>query len=103
MKKRSLSRLLLGQLKTRRSTTGGVLMAAIDARMICPIIDQHGGVVIYESGRPAYYLLDGEWYVGLSDNRSEGRLLTGDKINWVDSGSPEVESVFPVDGREFFV
>ena len=101
MKKRSLSRLLLGQLKTRRSTTGGVLMTAIDARMICPIIDQHGGVVIYESGCPAYYLLDGEWYVGLKDNRSAGRLLTGAKIDWVDSGSQEVESIFPVDGSEF--
>ena len=37
-------------------------MAAVDARA-----DQHGGAVIYDHDRPAYYLFGGEWYTAISD------------------------------------
>ena len=41
--------------------------AAVDARVICAVVDQHGGAVIYEYDRPAYYLFAGEWYTAISD------------------------------------
>ena len=42
-------------------------MAAVDARAICAVVDQHGGAVIYDHDRPAYYLFGGEWYTAISD------------------------------------
>ena len=42
-------------------------MAAVDARTICAVVDQHGGAVIYEHDRPAYYLFGGEWYTAISN------------------------------------
>ena len=33
-----------------------------DARQLVPIDDEIGGTVIYLGGRPAYYVLDGEWF-----------------------------------------
>ena len=48
-------------------------MAAMDARMICAVVDQHGGAVIYKGSDPAYYLLAGECYVAISDNQ-EARI-----------------------------
>ncbi len=45
-------------------------MAAVDARVICAVVDQHGGAVIYEHDRPAYYLFGGEWYTAISDTRA---------------------------------
>ena len=41
--------------------------AAVDARAICAVVDQHGGAVIYDHDRPAYYLFAGEWYTAISD------------------------------------
>ena len=32
-----------------------------DARAIVPVSDEIGGLVIYVAGRPAYYVLNGEW------------------------------------------
>ena len=40
-------------------------MAAVDARAICAVVDQHGGAVIYDHDRPAYYLFGGEWYTAI--------------------------------------
>jgi hypothetical protein len=37
-------------------------MAAEDARSIVPIVDEHGGLMIYRHGRPSYYCLNGEWF-----------------------------------------
>ena len=34
-------------------------MAAVDARTICAVVDQHGGAVIYDHDRPAFYLFLG--------------------------------------------
>ena len=48
-------------------------MAAMDARMICAVVDQHGGVIIYKGSDPAYYLLAGECYAAISDNQ-EARI-----------------------------
>ena len=42
-------------------------MAAVDARAICAVVDQHGGAVIYDHDRPACYLFWGEWYTAISD------------------------------------
>ena len=41
--------------------------AAVDARTICAVVDQHGGAVIYDHDRPAYYLFGGEWYTAIPD------------------------------------
>ena len=41
--------------------------AAVDARAICAVVDQHGGAVIYDHDRPASYLFGGEWYTAISD------------------------------------
>ena len=48
-------------------------MAAMDARMICAVVDQHGGVVIYKGSDPVYYLLAGECYAAISDGQ-EARI-----------------------------
>ena len=49
-------------------------MAAMDARMICAVVDQHGGGgIIYKGSDPAYYLLAGECYAAISDNQ-EARI-----------------------------
>ena len=45
-------------------------MAAVDARAICAVVDRHGGAVIYDHDRPAYYLFGGEWYTAISDTRA---------------------------------
>lgn len=39
------------------------LTGAIDARLVVPVTDEHGGVTIYYGGRPAQYLMNGEWFV----------------------------------------
>ena len=44
------------------------LMGAVDARSIVPVQDAHGGVTIYYQGRPAHYLLAGEWYQALLES-----------------------------------
>ncbi len=41
----------------------------VDARAIVPIEDEIGGVVIYAGGRPAYYVLHGEWFEALPEPR----------------------------------
>ena len=33
-----------------------------DARQLVPVSDEIGGTVIYLNGRPAYYVLNGEWF-----------------------------------------
>ena len=44
-----------------------MLMGAVDARTIVPVMDAHGGVTIYHQGRPIRYLLGGESYRALPD------------------------------------
>lgn len=34
----------------------------LDARAVVPVVDEVGGVVMYIAGRPAYYVLNGEWF-----------------------------------------
>lgn len=36
--------------------------ADLDARAIVPIADEEGGISLYISGQPAYYIFNGEWY-----------------------------------------
>jgi hypothetical protein len=47
-----------------KSTTslGVPLRLEADARSIVPVKDEIGGIVIYFGGRPAYYVLNGEWF-----------------------------------------
>jgi hypothetical protein len=33
-----------------------------DARQLVPVSDEIGGTVIHLNGRPAYYVLNGEWF-----------------------------------------
>lgn len=48
------------------------LMGAVDARDIVPVHDVHGGLTIYDQGRPTHYLLAGEWYSARSEPRRSG-------------------------------
>lgn len=45
----------------------------VDARAIVPVTDEIGGVVIYAAGRPAYYVLNGEWFEALPEPRAAVR------------------------------
>ena len=36
--------------------------ADLDARAIVTIADQEGGISLYISGQPAYYIFDDEWF-----------------------------------------
>ena len=42
-------------------------VTAIDARTLVPVSDQIGGVVVYIGGRPAFYVLDGEWFAAVPE------------------------------------
>lgn len=57
-----------------------VPMAAVDARSIVPVGDEIGGIVIYVSGHPAYYVLNGEWFsaVRAPQDGVAGNALLGD-------------------------
>ena len=43
-------------------------VAAVDARSVVPVSDEIGGVVIYIGGRPAYYVLNGEWFAAVPES-----------------------------------
>lgn len=56
----------------------------VDARAIVPIKDEIGGVVIYAGGRPAYYVLHGEWFEALPEPGSPRpgvRVAASDEAN----------------------
>ena len=36
--------------------------ADVDARAIVPIADEEGGISLYISGKPAYYIFNDEWF-----------------------------------------
>ena len=46
----------------------------LDARAVVPVEDEIGGVVIYAGGRPAYYVLQGEWFEALPEPRAVSRV-----------------------------
>ncbi len=46
----------------------------LDARAVVPVEDAIGGVVIYAGGRPAYYVLRGEWFEALPEPRAAARV-----------------------------
>ena len=50
----------------------------VDARAIVPVEDAIGGVVIYAGGRPAYYVLHGEWFEALPEPRAAARAARAD-------------------------
>lgn len=54
-----------------------------DARAIVPVHDEIGGTVIYVHGRPAYYVLHGEWFPAVSQPR--GRDVDVDDPDDVDA------------------
>ena len=45
-----------------KSTEGVTKRFEADARQLVPVDDEIGGTVIYLNGRPAYYVLNGEWF-----------------------------------------
>ena len=47
-------------------------VAAVDARSVVPVSDEIGGVVIYIGGRPAYYVLNGEWFAAVPESVRAG-------------------------------
>ena len=49
-----------------------VPMTAVDARTLVPVSDEIGGVVIYLGGRPAYYVLNGEWFAAVPEPEYAG-------------------------------
>ena len=42
-----------------------------DARTLVPISDEIGGTVLYLKGRPAYYVLNGEWFQAVQSPRRD--------------------------------
>lgn len=46
---------------------GHKFVAAVDARMLVPVNDDAGGVVVYIGGRAAYYVMNGEWFAALPE------------------------------------
>ena len=50
-----------------------------DARQLVPVTDEIGGTVIYLNGRPAYYVLNGEWFQAVES----GEGLSGSDDRWV--------------------
>ena len=50
--------------------------ADVDARSIVPLTDEIGGVVIYADGRPAYYVLQDEWFEALPEPGPGVRVVT---------------------------
>ena len=44
-----------------------------------PVTDEIGGTVIYLNGRPAYYVLNGEWFQAVES----GEGLSGSDDRWV--------------------
>ena len=45
--------------------------ADLDAREIVPIVDEEGGVSLYISGQPVYYIFDGEWFEAVAMEREK--------------------------------
>jgi hypothetical protein len=54
------------------------LMGAVDARIIVPVQDAHGGVTIYYQGRPTHYLWAGEWYQAIPEPAGPGDAALSD-------------------------
>lgn len=56
-----------------KMTDGVTKRFEADARQLVPVSDTIGGTVIYLNGRPAYYVLNGEWFQAVqSPVRSSG-------------------------------
>ena len=51
----------------------------LDARSIVPISDEIGGVSLYISGQPAYYILNGEWFEAVSVKREKKSVCDIDR------------------------
>ena len=45
-----------------KTTDGVTKRFEADARQLVPVNDEFGGTGIYLNGRPAYYVLNGEWF-----------------------------------------
>ncbi len=59
-------------------SAGGPLKCGnVDARVIVPVKDEIGGIVVYAAGRPAYYVLHDEWFEALPEPRSTIRVVAG--------------------------
>lgn len=48
---------------------------AVDARTIVPVRDEIGGIVVYAAGRPAYYVLQDQWFEALPEPRTGARTV----------------------------
>lgn len=48
---------------------------AVDARTIVPVRDEIGGIVVYAAGRPAYYVLQDQWFEALPEPRTRVRTV----------------------------
>ena len=44
-----------------------------DARSLVPVSDEIGGIVLYLNGRPAYYVLNGEWFEAVDGSGQRSR------------------------------
>ena len=47
-----------------------------DARALVPVSDEIGGIVLYLNGRPAYYVLNGEWFEAVASPEEGPRSET---------------------------
>ena len=51
----------------------------LDARSVVPISDEMGGVSLYISGQPVYYILNGEWFEAVSVTREKKSVCDTDR------------------------
>ena len=60
-----------------KTTDGVTKRFEADARRLVPVNDEIGGTVIYLNGRPAYYVLNGEWLQAVQSPTCSGRSGDG--------------------------
>lgn len=65
----------------QKKTDGVTRRFEADARQLVPVSDEIGGTVIYLNGRPAYYVLNGEWFQAV---RSPTRSSPESRDGWAD-------------------
>jgi len=81
-----------------------------DARQLVPVDDEIGGTVIYLGGRPAYYVLNDEWFeavkiavdASVTDLSGGAKPLPNDESKKQESARPERNRIdFMKDFRVF--
>lgn len=67
-------------------------LTAVDARSVVPVEDDLGGIVLYLSGEPAYYVLNGEWFPAVPSPRAGTGVVVAPTIPGSDESPGEQPS-----------